>query len=391
MKALIIHARRTGLGILRSLASEGIDCYVADTFKSEGFYSKYVKKGFIIPNLIELGSESLLQSLDHISAEIDPDNEGIFLFSGSDDYLLFFVDNWSVLSISYKATFETNKKVLSSCLAKTKMYEIAKKANVSIPSTFYSPVNTSQITDYPVIIKPSLKKTDTVDVVKDGFRIRKSRNKEELEDAINILKTLDVDYVVQQYIPGGDETLFTAGIFAYKGALIAIATGRKLRQFPPELGECSLGELVNEPVLESVTAKLLNQAKLTGICQVEYKKYKEQFYLMEINPRPWSWISLTDYAGVNLPFIAINTIESDSKKQGEVIKQREYSGYWMFPTVDFLFNVFKSKNQSFLGFIKDIKKTKKFAFWDRKDLKPFFAHIYCTLIHDFLKKRLFKS
>ena len=58
MKALIIHTRRTGLGLIRSLGKKEVDVFCADEYKSPGFYSRYVSEGFIIPSIIKDGERS---------------------------------------------------------------------------------------------------------------------------------------------------------------------------------------------------------------------------------------------------------------------------------------------------------------------------------------------
>ena len=62
---------------------------------------------------------------------------------------------------------------------------------------------------------------------------------------------------------------------------------------------------------------------------LEFKKYHGKHFLMEINPRPWSWNSIIDYAGINLPYIACNTILNPTSKilyrQKKNIKEHGYS------------------------------------------------------------------
>lgn len=373
MKALIVHSRRTGLGIIRSLGRKGVDIYVADIYKSAGFYSKYTKGSVIIPKLIEVGEEKFLQILIDFGEKYSR-GEKIFLFTPSDDYLFFFVKHWDKLKLYFNNTFETNFEKLKDNLEKTKMYKIAEKAKVSYPFTFYSPVNSINVKEYPVIIKPALKKTSKVDVVKEAFRIKFCNSKDELDTAIGQLEKINIGYVVQQYIPGDDDQLYTAGIFAYKGNLIAAGTSRKLRQFPPKTGECSYGELVDEPKIIEYSKQYIEESGITGMCQVEFKKYKGDFYLMEINPRPWSWNSIMDYAGINLPYIAIKTILSDDKSK--FYHQKKFEGNWIHSLMDFKHNVKENKNISFLVWLKSVLKSEKHAFWSISDPLPVFRNVY---------------
>ena len=316
MNALVVHSRRTGLALVRGLGKAGLRVFCADLYKAEAFYSKYCTRGFTIPNMLQVTPDELTNTFIKIAKQISTTGEKTFLVTGSDDYLIFFNTYWDKLKDYFIPIFETNKEKLHRSLAKEEMYKLAEKANVPIPDTYYSPVNLVQISRYPVIIKPSLKKTPDVDVVAQAFRIKKCDTPQDLKFAKTQLEDLCVPYVVQQYIPGGDNTLYTSGVFSYKGELAAIVNGRKLRQFPPELGECALGELVDEPKLSEYAAALMQESQITGICQIEFKKHDNEFYLMEINPRPWSWHGITQAASVNLPDIAVKCIlkqKSDQK------------------------------------------------------------------------------
>ena len=390
-KALVVHSRRTGLSIIRSLGKKGVEIYTADTYKAEGFYSKYTKKSVVLPELIAVGNNVLLMTFIDLALEIDPENTKPFLFTGSDDYLMFFVKNWKSLSLYYRASFETDLKTLRSCLEKKEMYKTAEMANVPIPQTYSCPVNSVAINTYPVIIKPSLKKTDKVDVVKQAFRIEKAYDPIELNKYIGMLDSLKVPYVVQEYIEGGDDSLYTAGIYSHKGILIAAGTGRKLRQYPPGLGECSLGELVVEPKLIEHASNLVKKAGITGICQVEFKKKNNIYYLMEINPRPWSWISLMDYAGLNLPFIAIVSHENNNNTIVETKTQTKSTGKWMFPVMDLKYNVLLNRNISIFTFIKDLLNSKRLAFFKWSDPLPILIHAYYALYYEYINPYLKKK
>ena len=381
MKALVVHARRTGLGLVRGLGKAGLKIYCADLYRAEAFYSKYCVKGFVIQNMLDLNTTEMIQQMINIAEEISDPGEKIFLVTGSDDYLLFFCNHWNSLENHFIPIFETDKRKLDQSLAKDKMYKLAVAANVPIPETSYSPVDSKEILHYPVIIKPSLKKTPKIDVVAQAFRIKKCANKEELDRAISQLYPLNVSYVVQQYIPGNDDTLYTSGIVSYQGSLCAIVNGRKLRQFPPMLGECALGELIDEPRLSEYAYRLMKEADITGICQIEFKKHNNNFYLMEINPRPWSWHGIAQAAGVNLPAIAVEVISTGVVKEIAVPKKKNIS--WMFPLIDLKYNVIRHRNISVFAWVKDIITSDSFAFWSWKDPLPIIPHLYFAIYYEY--------
>ena len=373
MKALIIHTRRTGLGLIRSLGKKEVDVFCADEYKSPGFYSRYVSEGFIIPSIIKDGERSFIDKMLEIGEDIGS-NDKIFLFTSSDDYLIIISKYWDKLSKYYISVSETNRTKLLDNLLKDRMYKIAESANVNHPKTYYS--NNINISDlsYPVVIKPTIRKTSDSDVGKSVFKIRKCHNKLELTSAISLLKEKDSDFVVQDFIPGEDNQLFTVGLYAYKGSVIAAVSARKLRQFPPIVGECSFGELVSDPLAIEESKKYIQESGISGICQLEFKKYRGKHYLMEINPRPWSWNSIIEYAGINLPFIACTTILNPNKKASYV--QKEYKGTWVFSLMDFKYHVLLKKNISIVRFLYNLFFSNRHAYWDLRDPLPLIMALF---------------
>ena len=155
---------------------------------------------------------------------------------------------------------------------------------------------------YPVLVKPSST---------EGFKRRFGRqafrceNGEEVERAY--ADTEPFEPMVQELIPGGDDTLYTVGSYLREdGEPLGVFSGRKLRQTPPGIGTCRVGEAVwvEEPV--EATLRLLHGLQFNGVSQVEFKRDARDgsFKLMEVNPRLWQWHELARASGVDIPRIA---------------------------------------------------------------------------------------
>jgi D-aspartate ligase len=378
MKALIIHTRRTGLGLIRSLGKKRVKVYSADEYKSPGFYSRYVTKGYLIPNIISEGEDVFVKKMMQIGSEIGS-SEKVFLFTSSDNYLIIISKYWHLLSKYFISVSETNEEKLLDNLYKDRMYKIAESANVNHPRTQYSNNINYENLSFPVVIKPSIRKTSNSDVGESVFKIKKCKDKSELVDAISLLEKNNSSFVVQDFIPGDDDQLFTVGLYALKGEVIAAASARKIRQFPPLVGECSFGELVNEPLAIEEANKYIKKSGISGICQLEFKRYHGKHFLMEINPRPWSWNSIIDYAGINLPYIACKTILNPTSKI--LYRQKKYKGTWVFSLMDFKYHVLLNKNISIVRFFYNVFFSSKHAYLDFKDPLPLISALL-----QFLKK-----
>ena len=108
-------------------------------------------------------------------------------------------------------------------------------------------------------------------------------------------------------IPGGDDALFTLGSYlAADGEPLGLFSGRKLRQTPPGVGTCRVGEAVWDDEVVEQGLRLLEALGHTGLSQVEFKRDPRDgvLKLMEVNPRLWQWHGLAAACGVDVTRIA---------------------------------------------------------------------------------------
>jgi predicted ATP-grasp superfamily ATP-dependent carboligase len=117
--------------------------------------------------------------------------------------------------------------------------------------------------------------------------------------------------MVQELVQGGDDALYTVGSYLDReGRALGVFSGRKLRQTPPGIGTCRVGEAVWEPEAVDAALALLRAFGYTGISQVEFKRdpRDRKFKLMEINPRLWQWHALAAKCGVDVARIAYDDL-----------------------------------------------------------------------------------
>ena len=82
---------------------------------------------------------------------------------------------------------------------------------------------------FPVIVKPDRPIEFKRRYKRQAFRCE---NAAELEDAL--ARTEEFGPIVQEFVPGGDDTLYTVGSYLTRdGRALGIFCGRKLRQTPP--------------------------------------------------------------------------------------------------------------------------------------------------------------
>ncbi|HET7555844.1 MAG TPA: hypothetical protein VFJ75_09355, partial [Gaiellaceae bacterium] len=97
------------------------------------------------------------------------------------------------------------------------------------------------------------------------------------------------------------------------GEPLGLFSGRKLRQTPPGVGTCRVGEAVwVDEVVES-GLELLRALGFHGLSQVELKRDLRDgaYKLMEVNPRLFQWHGLAAACGVDLPLIAYRDLTGE--------------------------------------------------------------------------------
>ena len=375
MKVFIIHTRRTAYGVVRCLAQTSCTIFGADTVRNELAHSKYLKDFFLIPEITERSEKDFLEVLIALAHKMDFERDKPMVFTGKDDYLLFFARHHATLSRYFIFSFEPSYARLTRALDKLLLAETALALGVTAPRS-HSLKEFEREEDappFPVIIKPAIKCRPEVDVVRKAFRLRVCEDLSRLKVAVRALEDLQQPYIIQEYIPGGDEALFTCGVYCFQGRLVAWSTSRKIRQFPPLTGECSFGETVHLPELVEPARRLVEAIGLSGIAQIEFKKHNGRFYLIEINPRIWSWHEIHRFVGVNFVLIAVKHLLG-LEAFDRVVAPRPERRTWIFLSMDILHNVFLQKNASWFRVLCDFIGADAEAFWNPRDPIPAWEH-----------------
>jgi predicted ATP-grasp superfamily ATP-dependent carboligase len=190
---------------------------------------------------------------------------------------------------------------------KREQLEAAAAAGVDTPVTAHPRSATDAVAaaeeiGYPVLVKPAHPVEFKRAHRRQAFRCESAA---ELEDAFG--KAEPYEPMVQELVPGGDDTLYTLGSYLdASGRPLGVFSGRKLRQTPREVGTCRVGEAVWVQEVVDAGLRFLRALGYHGLSQVEFKRDPRdgRFKLMEINPRLYQWHGLATACGVDLPRIA---------------------------------------------------------------------------------------
>ncbi len=205
--------------------------------------------------------------------------------------------------------------VLERVQSKRSQLEHAEAAGIAAPRTRYpgsaqDARAAANELGLPVLVKPEHPVGFKQRFRRQAFRCDSTQ---EVEEAY--ARAEEFAPMVQELVPGDDDTLYTVGSYLTRdGRALGIFCGRKLRQTPPGIGTCRVGEAVWVEEVVDAALRLLRASGYYGLSQVEFKRDTRdgRYKLMEINPRLWQWHGLAAACGVDLPRIAYEDLTGES-------------------------------------------------------------------------------
>lgn len=190
---------------------------------------------------------------------------------------------------------------------KEAFYAFAAQAGFSVPETHL--VNTREDAErvgsalpYPAVLKPAFRTSKWTDITDEKAFTLNSR--EELLETFDLVGTTGDTLIVQQWVPGGIDELYSCNCyFSTTGDLLASFVAKKIRQWPPDTGQSSLGVEVQNDVVLDQSIRLLQSVNYRGLGYVEIKRdpRTDLYYIIEPNVgRPTGRSAIAEAGGVEL-------------------------------------------------------------------------------------------
>jgi predicted ATP-grasp superfamily ATP-dependent carboligase len=197
--------------------------------------------------------------------------------------------------------------VIEMLMDKICFYTYAQKAGFSIPKTYFiksraDAEKAAKELSFPCILKPPKRtpewtKLTTLKAIK-------------VPDAEMFLTLYDHYHqgaetlIAQAWIEGKDANLYSCNCyFNANSEPIVTFVARKLRQWPPEAGDSSLGEECRDDVVLNESIRLFRSVNYRGLGYVEMKRdeYSGQYFMIEPNVgRPTGRSAIAEAGGVEL-------------------------------------------------------------------------------------------
>ncbi len=326
------------LGMIRSIGRRGVPVYVLiipldsrNTFVcAKSRYCKTVHALSSFTNSDDLCTE-VLDWLDMQGFHTKP-----VLFPITDKICTYLAEGRERLSDKFNICMASDSIVLD-MLDKEKADVRAETAGLKVPET-HSATSPSQLESlilkcgFPVIVKPTWWR-------KSGKRYCKGKRCDSQEELLDIGGRLIKDgatILIQQYIPGNDDT-FEIYMFyrTSDGQMIHECTGQKFRQIPPEIGVMASGQATQLPHVAQMSQAFLKQVDYRGLGGIEYKRHNNMSYFIEMSVRPECFHALAIKAGIDLPWLAYSDMalghsgqSPKTQKKASYINVRSHISLW---------------------------------------------------------------
>jgi len=302
---------RGGLNLLRPLGMASIPVVVATSDPhSPVLASRHASGQLILPPLDapeERTIDALLDAGAHLAAA---SGSRIPIFYGMDETLSFLCRHREALS-RYFSFLLNDPEVAAATLHKSAFEALARSKGLPVPRTISWEAGGVVSADFPVIVKPKHKvewhdSTVFGDLFQGKGKGRLFRNGKELL-ALPAFVQRREDLIVQEYISGGDENIFSFHGFAGSDSeVLASFCGRKIRTYPRLVGESCFLELVKDAEVAAVGRDFIRVLGFKGPFKIDIKRDSRdgRLYVLEINARFNLWHYLGAVNGVNVPAVA---------------------------------------------------------------------------------------
>lgn len=304
---IVLGGNINALGVVRSFEETDIPVYSFGERKNFVMRSRFCK-GVVCPHPNnEEFIDFLIQYRENF--EVNP-----ILFACADRFLMPIVKNKERLKNLYFIPV-CDWDILSNLIVKEFLYPFAAEKGIPCPKTLQSQAKemnkrTTSGFVFPIIIKPSI----TLSFAKKmGEKAYILNTQGEYEEFLEKLKKCEVDemLIIQEYIPGDVDALYTITSFADRNHIIkGYSIGHKIRQSPPLTGGILSGHVKHVEEILRLSEIFIRESEFYGISNIEFKKDSRDgsYKLMEINPRTGLWNLSVLESGINLPMEAYKEV-----------------------------------------------------------------------------------
>lgn len=362
MSAIVFNCHYNGLSIIQELGRRGVEVLALDSARSVGTFSRY-GKFYHCPDP-QTNEESFIEFLIDLGPRF---NIKPVLFPTNDHWAIAVSKHKNVLSSYYEVCapdYETTKLIV----LKQKFYDWALQQGYPAPKSWdMSMVEDIPENAFPLAAKPEYRRISSNDIeagkrarLLDSMRLTLIKNKDELNQYIQKNKKLLSNIIFQEYVNGLSDCMYTVGVYANRdNEVLGLFSGRKVRGFPPDIGDCIVGQVEDVPTyIKDMVKRMCKEINFHGIGEFEFKRdsITQEFKLIEINPRSWSWVGITPYCGVSLPWIAYQDLTGNGNIKYQESCLKDGSIKWVKIIPDFINCRFRNRTAGYPSWSKNTRE-----------------------------------
>lgn len=295
--ALVLGLDSHGLSVVRALADAGVTVYAMERNQlCPGATSNRVKRVFPVK---DFDAEHLLPALAQARADMVL-HQDVALLAINDRQVAVIARNLERVLADYLVAWAPEAETILTLQRKDTLERIALAQGLHYPRSriFDRPVIESNAIDlqFPVILKPVQPLS--------SFKTLLLQDATELAPALE-RHARDLPILAQEYVTGGDESIFFGALLLDRGRAIYGVAGRKLASYPPARGQTTVAETVDEPEILKLTEQFFAGMNLSGPVSLELKRDEAGRHWV-IEPtvgRTDFWSELCVSAGFNQPYM----------------------------------------------------------------------------------------
>lgn len=287
---------------------DSVVCDVKKNITKNSYFCKYI----IVPDP-QKNEDDFIRFVKELGEKLVDKDEIPVLLVTNDIWLIPLGKHKEILKSVYKYTF-SDWEVIKLLANKSSLYKLSDTIGVSYPKTHRYNIENS---DFKHLLPPLLIKPSNVPMFINSFpRFNRNHIFSSYQSAEQFLHNVystgyEDDMIIQEFIPGGVENLYTCTSYSdRKGNIKGVSVGCKLSQYPEEAGTITSGLVNYKSEVVELTRKILDSQNFFGIANTEFKfdKRYNSFKLIEVNARPGMWNYSTVLSGVNLIEMLIDDI-----------------------------------------------------------------------------------
>lgn len=366
-----------GLQAARILAARGVKVYA--TAKHSGHHSTRTRSVHRV--LVATSDDQLVSELIKLGDEIGP----AALFPCTDGLVRLVSKHRDALSRHFRFVLPSHD-IVEVLLDKDRFYAHAARAGFPVPwsktvadaAEFESAV--AQAT-YPCVLKPPYRSAIwSANTVDKGFL---ATGPEELRAHYERCREWSDQLIVQQWVPGGPDALFSCNLYVTRSGEVAVTfVARKLRQWPIETGQSSLGEECRHDDVLALATDLFKQMGYKGLAYAEIKQAADDGRLYIIEPnigRPTGRSAIAEAGGVELLYTAY--CDAAGLPLPEARVQSYGNVKWIHLRRDFQSALvsWRRGELSLRGWMRSLRGRKVYAVFSWRDPVPFVVDLWEAL------------